>query len=574
MVAERFPLHAMPPAAAASVAAAAGYGPAVVTPGAGRAEIPRWNGEAEKLTTYRFDVRMFIMSVRKNDRYICGPQLVRGLGPRVKTFAESYDKLAQLDSVSEEGECTGWEAFFAYVLEKLNLTTMQDAGLLAEHHLTKLRRNPGELPSDWIARFEKSERELLQQLKVIHKETEELMCAPLRTWWFLRRSGLTPMERGEIVSNTGGDYRYDKVTQMFLNKYPADAIAEHDKIRGPKKEDRNKAFYESDGEDDSEPVPEDETEQILALVSSGDEDEEVPQVSYEDAILQAQEATRTFKEARNVLRKMKVARDFYPVVVPRENRDPRGGRRPDRQRERMSPRNKSPHRRGQDGDSDRDHSRTKCVGCGKLGHSVKTCPQRRKSRPDTSGTTEKSNWILSLEDKEDDLKLKTLKEYSYLVRRNEIWGILDCGATRSVGGVPALEALQGVMRKIYNIESQVYPEERPTFTFGDGESRQCLGAQETPVFIAGNHQIPLKLPAIDADVPILIGMDVLHGVLQSIIDCGRGFVAFPTLAEKFWMCERLAGGHLAVCLTAPTWWTEVPKSILWAAASAHKPAEE
>ena len=87
------------------------------------------------------------------------------------------------------------------------------------------------------------------------------------------------------------------------------------------------------------------------------------------------------------------------------------------------------------------------------------------------------------------------------------------------------------------------------------------------MFIAGNHQIPLKLPAIDADVPILIGMDVLHGVLQSIIDCGRGFVAFPTLAEKFWMCERLAGGHLAVCLTAPTWWTEVPKSILWAAAS-------
>ena len=92
--------------------------------------------------------------------------------------------------------------------------------------------------------------------------------------------------------------------------------------------------------------------------------------------------------------------------------------------------------------------------------------------------------------------------------------------------------------------------------------------------LAGRHQIPIKLPAIDADVPILIGMDILEVVLKSIIDCGRGFVAFPTLAEKFWMCERLAGGHLAVCLTAPSWWTEVPKSILWTADPTPKLAEE
>ena len=216
----------------------------------------------------------------------------------------------------------------------------------------------------------------------------------------------------------------------------------------------------------------------------------------------------------------------------------------------------------------------KCVGCGKTGHSAKTCPHRQESCPDPSGQIEKCNWILSLEGEGDDRKMKSLKEYSYLVRRNEIWGILDCGATRSVGGVPALEALQDVMRKTYQIESRVHPEERPTFTFGDGESRRCLGAQETPVFLAGNSQVSLKLPAIDADVPILIGMDVLRGKLQSVIDCGQGFVAFPTLAEKFWMCERLAGGHLAVCLTAPSWWTEVPKSVLWTAAPAPEPAEE
>ena len=130
------------------------------------------------------------------------------------------------------------------------------------------------------------------------------------------------------------------------------------------------------------------------------------------------------------------------------------------------------------------------------------------------------------------------------------------------------------MRKIYHIESQVYPEERPTVTLGSGEPQQCLGAQETPVFLAGNRQVTLKLPAIDADVPILIGRDVLHGLQQSVLDCGQSCVAFPTLAEKFWRCERLAGGHLAVCLTAPSWWTEVPKPALWVAIPAPKPAEE
>ena len=67
----------MPVDAAAPMAAATGLGHDVATPEAGRAGIPQWNGEAEKLNTYRFDVKMFIMSAMKNDRYLCGPLLVR-----------------------------------------------------------------------------------------------------------------------------------------------------------------------------------------------------------------------------------------------------------------------------------------------------------------------------------------------------------------------------------------------------------------------------------------------------------------------------------------------------------------
>ena len=69
----------------------------------------------------------------------------------------------------EVGKCTGWWERFTHILTKLNLATMQDAGLLAGNHLQKLRRAVGELPSEWIARFEKSEKELTEQLQVIYQ---------------------------------------------------------------------------------------------------------------------------------------------------------------------------------------------------------------------------------------------------------------------------------------------------------------------------------------------------------------------------------------------------------------------
>ena len=69
------------------------------TPGGGKTDVPQWNGEPDKLTTYRFDVLMFMKSVRKTDRYICGPQLVRGLGPRLRIHAEAYESLDELDAM-------------------------------------------------------------------------------------------------------------------------------------------------------------------------------------------------------------------------------------------------------------------------------------------------------------------------------------------------------------------------------------------------------------------------------------------------------------------------------------------
>ena len=48
--------------------------------GAGKAWVPAWNGDPEKYLSYRFEQKLYIKGVKKTDRYICGPSLVRALG--------------------------------------------------------------------------------------------------------------------------------------------------------------------------------------------------------------------------------------------------------------------------------------------------------------------------------------------------------------------------------------------------------------------------------------------------------------------------------------------------------------
>eukprot|EP00969_Alexandrium_andersonii_P265289 11723857-Alexandrium_andersonii.AAC.1 len=74
-----------------------------------------------------------------------------------------------------------------------------------------------------------------------------------------------------------------------------------------------------------------------------------------------------------------------------------------------------------------------------------------------------------------------------------------------------------------------------------------------PVYMAtGVTEIPIAV--IDADVPILIGMDLLRDRTNAVIDCGRGWIAIPDFSDQIYKCERLPGGHLAVCLTDSQWW--------------------
>ena len=527
-----------------------------------RVEVPTWNGEADRLTAYKFEVNMFVKSIKTTDRYVCGPQLVRALGPRVRTTVESCPVIDEVDKIDEKGQPIGWEAVFAYVLEKLDFTSLNDTGVLAEEFFLKLGRNVGETFQDWAARFEKKERELLTQLKAIDNSVAEVIAKPLRTWWFLRKSRLTPILRGEVTATAGGDFDFAKTYKTLLTRFPAEALVELD---GKVKKER--ALFEEDGEfyDEEAILAQHETggeedelyDMVDQLIHLAEEDDEVDDESVEheadnEVFAQLRQAGRSFKDARDLIRRLRVSRDYYPVVATRDEGDRRTPP-PPRPHAQTLTRNPGKEKGRGKGDrrarfeENRDMSKMKCLKCRRYGHRARDCTERMIEDKAPKNSTH-NGFILS-----------ALEEYVYLLERDGIWAVLDIGATRSLGGIESVENLMYEMLDQHQVEFETH-DDTCSFTFGDGLQKSSMGAVSGQAFL-GPKLRDIHLSVMPNRVPILLGMDILTDDLKVVVDCGRNWLGLPTLGNKIYYCERLSSKHLAINLSSPQWWKEVPLSL-------------
>ncbi|CAK0837902.1 unnamed protein product, partial [Prorocentrum cordatum] len=501
--------------------------------------------------SYKFDVSMFTKSIKTAERYVCGPQLVRALGARVRTTVESCPDIDTVDEIDKDGVLIGWNKVFQYALEKLDFTSLNDTGLLAEEFFLKVSRNSGETFQDWAARFEKKERELLMQLQVIDSSVTEVIAKPLRTWWFLRKSKLSPVQRGEITATAGGDLNFGKTYKALLTRFPAEALAELDGKQ------HRRAFYEDtpvdDVEDETGGEDIDFTEVVEQLITLAEEDEyEEPaddNPADNEVIAEFKQVGRSFKDARDLIRRLRVSRDYYPVVSLKDpDRVP-----PPPNTGRGFQRGRGKNGRGRarfDTGKGRDMSKMKCIACGEYGHRAADCNERFKkdnTRDGARGTTH-NGFVLS-----------ALDEYLYLLERDGIWAILDIGATKSLGGLESVENLMYEMLDQHGQEFETTHDEC-SFTFGDGLQKSSMGTVKGNVFLGGDLT-EVKLSVMPNRVPILLGMDILTDSLKVVVDCGRNWIGLPTMGNKVFYCERLSSNHMAVNLTTPQWWKEVPLSL-------------
>ena len=123
-------------------------------------------------------------------------------------------------------------------------------------------------------------------------------------------------------------------------------------------------------------------------------------------------------------------------------------------------------------------------------------------------------------------------------------GVIDCGATESLGGVDALEALMLLLIKRGLMPPEVDVKDRPFFSFGDGERKQVLSRVRF-LLKALMKDGSLDIYALEAQgVPILISVKALKA-LGAIIDFTSGKAHFsrlhPTLVVQL---EEAEGGHL------------------------------
>ena len=143
-------------------------------------------------------------------------------------------------------------------------------------------------------------------------------------------------------------------------------------------------------------------------------------------------------------------------------------------------------------------------------------------------------------EKTDDWMLMSVKHCS-----SKGFGILDIGATSSIMGIEAAESLRDLIYEETGKNIKMDVSQKSTFIFGDGNSKTCTGKATFPLKIAGVDG-ELEINILDADAPLLIGVDVLSR-LGAVIDCEARSVYFKKLGRRAQLLA-LPSGHLALPL--------------------------
>ncbi|CAK0848586.1 unnamed protein product, partial [Prorocentrum cordatum] len=372
----------------------------------------------------------------------------------------------------------------------------------------------------------------------------------LRGWLLLQRSRLSPTERAAVISAVKGNFDYDSIGEQLRVSWPDDELTNRDKKHG-KDNHRHR---------DAQEIEEAET------------------------AFAAQQ--RSFEEARDLLRRVKTARKFYPDSASSRDRE-------------LDP-EALDHRKDEAEGADNDvmhHPDGPCLKCGG-NHETKDHKDRASStsskdrerpkrgfgayvffgaeqdaemeanliRNETSRleleTTlnnrpviknrpklpkkqlEKTKYLeveKSIERQEqvhhvklpswptleklDDWILMSVKQSS-----SKGFGILDIGATSSIMGIEAAENLRDIIYEQTGKNIKMDVSQKSTFIFGDGNAKTCTGKATFPLMIAGVDG-ELEINILDADAPLLIGVDVLSR-LGAVIDCEAHSVYFKKLGRR------------------------------------------
>jgi len=287
----------------------------------------------------------------------------------------------------------------------------------------------------------------------------EILPEPIKGWLLLEKAGLDHMERSLIQSEVKGQFNLVSVENALRSHFTDDAIKRKDG------DARHGAFYYDDEEEAAEEYWQEEDESFLSEVSDS-------AVAYfqqakqdeQQAWAQIQQGRQTLREARARQHEVRMGRKFFHG----ESRKGKGFSKGYGQSRGAGSAQSGP-----------------CLRCGKS-HDTKMCPQKKDD--DTKNfeaeAEEHSEFVFSIS---EDARTSSTSAFCWTnleeamgidrqegqgLSTQEVvkqgFGVLDGGATKTMGSMHALEQIQRACKETGQPGvTRVDTDERPVFGFGN-----------------------------------------------------------------------------------------------------------
>ena len=350
----------------------------------------------------------------------------------------------------------------------------------------------------------------------------ELLPEWVQGWYLLQDANLSTSEKNMVLTALKGDLGLQKVSQELRNQWAESDLRRRDQNHRPSgymgeatEEDDAEEAYEAAGDSVGDA---DLDEEERAMIASAE-------TEAQQAWAVIQGARRTLKEARGRQHQVRMSRKFFRTGAK--------GSGPGSSSSSSAP---------------RDDSNLTCLKCGKLGHRAANCTNERAKLVEN----EAAPFVCYAEQamtSNAEAQVVTGPTTAEAVKNG--WGVIDGGATRTLGSVQAIEAVMQVnaqKRGSTGVQA-VDLANRPVFGFADSGEAQCISTIDLGLQAngSGGH---LRVHALDkGSGPILVSVATLRA-LGAIIDFSEDLMVLRALdPRKLVYLRRSATGHQLLDLT-------------------------
>ncbi|CAL1171479.1 unnamed protein product [Cladocopium goreaui] len=324
-------------------------------------------------------------------------------------------------------------------------------------------------------------------------ETPELLPDFLQGWYLLMDANLTSSERNLVQTAVQGDFGSERIAQELRTQWPEEELRDHE--QGMKQ-----ASYWQD-EVDGEPIG-GEGMTIQSLQEEGMNEEGLAmmadaEVQAEEAMAVIERAQRTLREARAKQHQVKMNRQYYKTEV-------------EKYKSKSGP--------------------IKCFRCGG-NHKIANCPDRQAPRAGEAQKAESAPFVCYARDEAAMVTNQDAMTTEEAVLKG--YGIIDGGATKTLGSVHALEAVAAENFRKHSDDRilEIDPEQKPTFGFGNSSRNQCVSTAKVQIQ-AGDQKGILQVHALEeGQGPVLLSISTLRS-LGAIIDFEADLIVFRKLDDR------------------------------------------